>query len=139
MDPARPRRKDAGFTLFEILLTLLIMGVALVPLLDAFRPAMAVTAGEARQTVFSHQAQATLSRTAALPFATLDANQGDPVDLAVLFGSAVEAAEEQFAFEGRTYTPAVAVTDASGGEGGLLAIRVSVAEVALETLVADGG
>jgi hypothetical protein len=43
-----------------------------------------------------------------------------------------------FSLNGSSYTPAVAITDASGGKGGLLEISVTVNNhVTLKTLKAD--
>jgi len=65
---------------------------------------------------------------------TLNSNQGDPVDLVSLFGSAEEAAKETFSYKGENYTPTVAITDASGGAGGLLELAVTLDYVSLKTL-----
>ena len=130
-------RDQQGFTLVEIVLVVLILGVAIVPMVGAFMPAGRSVSWNEQTTVFTNQARWTLSRAAALDFATLDANQGDPVNLSVLFGSGAEAAKEDFTFRGQSYTPALAVTDASGGVGGLLQLRVTIDDVTLTTLKAN--
>ena len=130
-------RNRRGFTLVEIVLVVLILGIAIVPMVGAFSPAIRSVSQSEQTTVFANQARWTLSRVAALDFATLDANQGDPVDLSVLFGSGAEAAKEDFTFKGQTYTPTLAVTDASGGVGNLLQLRVTVDDVSLTTLKAN--
>ena len=46
---------------------------------------------------------------------------------------AAEAAEETFSFQGATYTPMVAISDASGGDGGLIEVTVTIGQVSLKT------
>jgi prepilin-type N-terminal cleavage/methylation domain-containing protein len=133
---------DEGLTLIEVAVALLILSIAITPLMGSFRAALTTAGSEERQAVFTNQARGTLYRIAALDFADLNGNQGNPVDLAVLFGSATEpkpaeAAKEEFVFQGITYTPQLAISDASGGVGGLLELSVTVAEINLKTLKAD--
>ncbi len=128
---------EQGFTLVEIVLVVLILGIAIVPMVGAFSPAFRSTSYSEQTTVFANQVRWTLSRAAALDFATLDANQGDPADQTALFGSVPEANKEKFTFKGQTYTPILAITDASGGTGGLLQLRVTVDDVSLTTLKAN--
>ena len=71
-----------------------------------------------------------------LDFDTLSSNQGATVDLATLFGTAAEAAKESFTFKGENHTPTVAITDASGGAGGLLQLTVTISHIHLTTLKA---
>jgi hypothetical protein len=78
-----------------------------------------------------------MNRVMALDFDTLKDNQGDPVDLAALFGSAAEATKENFQFRRENYTPQVAIADASEGSGGLLQLTVTVDHVRLTTLKAE--
>lgn len=113
-----------------------ILAIAIVPMVRAYGPAVFSTGSQEKTAVFTNQARGTLSRVVALDFATIDNNQGNPVDLPTLLGSAAEAAKETFLFEGENYTPTVAVTDASGGTGGLLEISVTVDLVSLKTLKA---
>jgi prepilin-type N-terminal cleavage/methylation domain-containing protein len=131
-----------GLTLIEVAVALLILSLVIIPLMDSFRTALITTGGEERLAVFTNQARGTLYRIAALDFADLDSNRGNPVDLAVLFGGATdpkpdEAAKEDFDYRGKTYTPTVALSDASGGAGGLLELSVTVEEINLKTLIAD--
>ena len=63
--------------------------------------------------------------------------RGTLSNLASLFGSVPEANKEDFTFKGQTYTPTLAVTDASGGTGDLLQLRVTVDDVSLTTLKAN--
>lgn len=129
-----------GFTLLEIIIALLLMVMAVVPMMDAFSPSIQAGGIAERQGVFSGYARGTLARTAALGYAALDVNRGNPADLAALFGwpgspNPAEAAKENFTYQGVTYTPQVAIVDASGGTGGLLQISVTVQDVVLTSLV----
>ena len=131
-----------GLTLIEVAVALLILSIVIIPMMDSFRGALITTGGEERSAVFTNQARGTLYRIAALDFADLDSNQGNPVDLAVLFGSAsdpkpAEAAKEDFVYRDKTYTPLVAISDAGGGSGGLLELSVTVEEINLKTLKAE--
>lgn len=128
---------DRGFSLVEILVAVMILATAIVPIISAIGPAVQTTAAEAQFAVFTNQARATLNRLLSLDFATLSANQSDAVDLTSLFGSAAEAHLENFLLDGKLYTPTVAITDASGGAGGLLQLAVTVNQVRLTTLKAD--
>lgn len=136
----RAVQNDRGFTLFEIIVSVLILAIAIVPMVNAFNPAILSfysISDEEETAVFSNQARGTLNRIAALDFDTLSTNQGDPVNLVSLFGSSNEADKETFIFKGQSYTPAVAITDASGGAGGLLELTVTVGHVSFKTLKAD--
>jgi len=135
-----PDRK--GFTLVEVLAVVLLLAIAVVPVVSAFSPAVFSTESHEKLAVFANQARWTLYRVAALDFQTLEDNRGEPVDLAILFGSPsdpkpAEAAKETFSFKGQTYSPTVAITDASGGAGGLLQLTVRLEGVSLTTLKAD--
>lgn len=135
-------REERGFTLIEIIVALAILTIAIVPMLQAFGPALFSTDFEEKTAVFNNQARRTLNRIATLDFDTLNNNQGDPVDLAVLFGSTAfpkpeEAAKETFTLKGKSYTPVVVITDASGGLGGLVELSVTVEHVQFTTLRAD--
>ena len=127
-------RHEDGFTLMEIVMAVLLLAIAIAPMVDAFKPALFATSSEEELSVFTHRARGTLNRAAALSFATLDTNKSASVDLAALFGSASEAAKEAFTFKGVSYTPTVAITDQSRGDGGLLEITVTVANVSVQTL-----
>jgi len=128
---------DAGFTLFEVLLAGIILAIAIVPMLDAFRPALTSTGTGERLAVFTNQAGSTLERAAGLDYGTLNNSLGDPADLASLFGSAAEANRETFTFAGTAYAPTISIADASGGVGGLLEITVTIEEITLKTLKSD--
>ena len=128
---------EGGFSLVEVLVAVFILGIAIVPMVTAFSPAIHSLEGEGEMTVFSFQASYTMNRIADMEFATLNSNQGNPVDLAGLFGSPDEAAKESFSSRGQSYTPTVAIVDASGGVGGLLEITVTVENVILKSLKAE--
>jgi hypothetical protein len=122
----------------EILVALVLMAIAIIPMLDAFAPSFLSSNVQQESAVFSNQVRWTLFRVSALDFATLDSNRGDPVDLVQLFDNKpAEAAKENFTYRGATYTPRVAILDASGGVGGLLEVRVTVDRVTLAVLKAD--
>jgi prepilin-type N-terminal cleavage/methylation domain-containing protein len=123
-----------GFTFLEILLVVLILAIAIVPMVRAFAPAVLTASTDEETAVFTNQARGTLNRVMAFDFDTLNNNQGDPVNLAALFGSAAEADKETFSFKGKNYTPTVAITDASGGVGGLLKLSVNLEQVRFATL-----
>jgi hypothetical protein len=126
-----------GLTLFEIILTIFILGVAVSAMIEAFTPSLRSTEDYESTTVFVNQVRSTLNRIAALDYNTLNRNKGNPVNLAGLFGTTAEAAKEKFNYMGTTYTPKVAIIDASGGSGGLLELNVLVERVSLKTLRTD--
>ena len=129
-------RNNSGFTLLEVLLVVLLLAITIVPMLQAFSPAVSSADSIKETAVFTNQARGTMNRVMAFDFDTLNSNQGDPVDLVSLFGSAAEAAKEDFQFRGENYTPTVVIADASGGPGGLLQITVTADYVRLTTLKA---
>lgn len=112
----------------------IILAVAIVPMVNAFRSATTSTGVGERLVVFTTQAGSTLNRTLALDYDTLKNNLGDHVNLADLFGSASEADREKFTFGGSDYIPAISIADASSGTGGLLEIKVTIEEITLKTL-----
>jgi prepilin-type N-terminal cleavage/methylation domain-containing protein len=126
-----------GFTLVEIILAVVLLAIAISPMVSAFAPAIFSTGGEEEMVVFTNQARGTLNRVISLDFQTLNSNQGDPVNLSTLFGTQAEADKEAFSFKGASYTPTVAITDASGGDGGLLELTVTLDYVSLRTLKAE--
>jgi hypothetical protein len=124
------------------MLVVILMAIALVPMLNAFRRPMVAAQSQKELIVSGLRAAGTLARISALEFAALDANRGDPVDLAALFGwpgspDADEAQKEVFLLDGSNTTPRVVIVDASGGAGGLLELGVTVRDVTLRTLKAD--
>ena len=123
-----------GFTFLEILLVVVILAIAIVPMVRAFAPAVLTASTDEETAVFANQARGTLNRVMACDFDTLNNNQGDPVNLATLFDSAAEADKETFNYQGKNYTPTVAITDESEGLGGLLRLTVTLENVRFATL-----
>jgi prepilin-type N-terminal cleavage/methylation domain-containing protein len=123
-----------GFTFLEIMLVVVILAIAIVPMVRAFAPAVLTASADEESAVFANQARGTLNRVMAFDFDTLSNNQGDPVNLAALFDSAAEADKETFSFKGINYTPTVAISDESGGLGGLLQLSVTLEQVRFATL-----
>ena len=126
-----------GFTFLEILLVVLLLAIAIVPMIRAFSPAVSSADSIEETAVFTNQARGSMNRVMALDYDTLSNNQGNPANLVSLFGSAGEAAKEDFQFKGENHTPTVAITDASGGSGGLLQLTVTIDHVRLTTLKAE--
>jgi len=125
-----------GFTLFEILMALLVLAIAIVPMMNAFAPALLSTGQGEEQAVLTGRARGTMNRLLDLDFRSLDTNRGSPANLVALFGSQAEADKENCVYMGTTYVPVVAITDASGGAGGLLELTVTLKNVILQTLKA---
>lgn len=126
-----------GVFLVELTMALAILGIALVPMMAALDTGMFPVGIQTDRAIVANRARATLNRVAGLDFSLLAANQGDPADMVALFGSAAEAAKENFVLRGLTITPRVAITDASGGTGGLVEIRATVGDITLAVLKAD--
>jgi prepilin-type N-terminal cleavage/methylation domain-containing protein len=125
--------RKQGFTLFEIILALLILTVSIIPMINAFAPALLSAGSEEERAVLAGRARQTINRVWDMDFRALDAHRGNPVDLAQLFGSAAEANKETVLFRVQTYVPVVSITDASGGQGGLLELQVRLQTVQLQT------
>ena len=123
-----------GFTIFEIILAIIILVIAIIPMVNAFAPALLATGQGEEQTVLTGQARSTMNRILDLDFRNLDANVGNPANLVALFGSQAEADKESFVYMGTTYMPVLTITDASGGAGGLLELTVTLKNVKLQTL-----
>ena len=128
---------SGGFTMIEVVIALLLLGIAVVPMIDAFTPALHSTVELEKCVVVTNRARGTLTRVMALDFQTLTDNLGDPVDLAALFGSVAEADKETFSVGGQQYTPAVGIVDVSGGDGRLLELLVSMDGSVFKTMKAD--
>ena len=131
------RTRRSGFSLLEMLMVLVLLAVAIVPMLNAFRPTLMSASAEEGSLVFQNRARGTLSRVMTNNFSALDARKSNRVDLVTLFGSAGEAAKESFAFRGTNWQPGIAIADASGGTGGLLRVSVTMEQVTLSELKAD--
>lgn len=144
-------RNSRGFTIFEIILAIIILVIAIIPMVNAFAPAL-FSAGQAEeQAVLTGRTRQTLNRLLDLDFKTLDTNRGKPANLTTLLGSAEEAAKENLDYLGQTYIPVVnicavdaggipvpdCVTNASDGTVGLLELKVSLKNISLQTLKAE--
>ena len=139
-----------GFTLFEIFLALLILAIAIIPMVNAFAPSLLSTSQGEEQAVLTGRARQTMNCLLDLDFRTLDANQGNPANLVNLLyykkpgqteaeamaEAEAEAAKENLIYQGQTYVPVLAITDASSGAGGLLELTVTLKTVKLQTLKA---
>lgn len=125
-----------GYSLIEIVVALFILAVAVVPMIRTYALALHSTTAKEEMVVFANRARGTLYRALALDYDTLNSNLGDPVDLAILFGSEAEAAKETFVLDGKSYTPEIAIVEAGGGSPGLLELRVTLENVVLSTLKA---
>jgi len=130
------KRSKAGFSLIEAAMVMVILAVAIVPLIMAFTPGMAASRNAARTLALSNQARGTLNRILGMNYSVLKAEQGTNVNLATLFGSAVEAARENCVIDGVTNTPVVSIVDAGEATGALLQITVTSDHIRLSTLKA---
>jgi len=130
-----------GFTLFEIILAVFILAVAIVPMMNAFSPAVFSTNAEEKMAIMINCARGTLNRLTVLDYKTLNDNIGDSVSLVSLFDDFEdpqdEANKEICNCQEKNYTPMVAITDVSDGDGGLLELTVTVEHVNLTTLKAE--
>ena len=131
------QRHSPGFTLMEVMVTLILIALAIVPMIDAFTPFSRGAEAGRQLTVYANQARGTLYRTADLDFAVLNAKRGSGVALETLFGSVAEADNERFDYLNQTISPVIDIADASSGSGGLLEVTVTVGTVSLKTLVAE--
>ena len=113
-----------GFTLFEIILALLILAIAIIPMVNAFAPALLSTSQGEEQAVLTGQARSAMNGLISLDFRTLDDNKAPPDALVALLGDQAIAGT------------IVSVTDVSGGAGGLLELTVTLKNVKLQTLKA---
>ena len=119
-----------GFTLFEIFLALLILAIAIIPMVNAFAPALFSSGHEEEQAVLTGKARSTMNGLLELDFRTLDVNKGNPAYFVNLLGD--QAATDTL----------VSVTDVSGIDaqgnpiGGLLELKVTLKNVTLHTLKA---
>ena len=119
-----------GFTLFEIFLALLILAIAIIPMVNAFAPALFSSGQEEEQAVLTGKARSTMNGLLELDFRTLDVNKGNPAYFVDLLGD--QAATDTL----------VSVTDVSGIDAqgnpisGLLELKVTLKNVTLHTLKA---
>jgi len=126
-----------GFTLFEILIALVILGTAIIPIMEAMAPSLATIPYLEKEIVLTNRARGTLNRIMVLDFDTLTVNVGNPVDIATLFGSVTEGQKENFTHGGVVYQPVVAIEDESGVDNTLLKLSVTLENLKLTTLKTD--
>lgn len=130
-------RSSEGFTLFEILIALVIMGTAIIPIMEAMAPSLSTIPYLEKKTVLANRARGTLNRLMVLDFDNLTANVGNPVDITSLFGSVAEGKKESFTHDGVVYQPIIAIEDESGGDNTLLKLSVTFENLKLTTLKTD--
>ena len=120
----------SGFTLFEVMVTIFILSLAVVPMMKSFRPAMMSSAGVAKTTVLTNQARGTLERLSAVDFNTLN------ICTSELSTDFFEDNLEKITFEGIDYDPKITITDAAG-DSTLLKLTVTIETISFSTLRAD--
>ena len=127
---------SSGFTLFEIIMAMFVISIAVIPMMQSFGPAM-MTAGAVEKTaVLTNQARATMERLLALDFDTLRSKVDDtqPLTGNDVFGDS----DETFTFKVSSYTPAITISDASGDASKtLLNLTVTLAGMSVSTRKAD--
>ncbi len=135
----RRPEKNAGFTLFEVLLTIVILLIAIIPMMDAFRPSLFATWGEERRIIFTNCVRQTMNKALSTDYGELEkrVNTTETIKASLLFGNS----DDNCSYSGSTYDPDVKI-DYAGYDGanpllGLLNIKVTVNEISLEALKAD--
>ncbi len=133
-------RASSGFTLFEVILVIVILLIAIVPMMDAFRPALFATSAEERRVIFTNCVRQTLYRALSTNYGDLEkrVNRTETIKASLLFGNS----DDNCRCSGGTYDPDVkidyAAYDAQNNPFlGLLTIRVTIDEISLEALKAD--
>lgn len=123
---------SSGFTLFEIIIALFVISIAVVPMMKSFGPAMMAATVVEKKTVMTNQARATMERLLALDFDTLKSKPAEtqPLSGNDIFGDT----EESFILKAVAYSPAIFISDASGdGSKTLLELAVVLEGVSLST------
>jgi len=127
---------SSGFTLFEIIIALFIISIAIIPMMKSFGPAMSTAAIVEKTAVLTNQARATMERLLVLDFDTLKSKVDDsqPLSGNDVFGDS----DENFTFEGDSYAPSITITDASGDASKtLLDLTVALDSMSITTRKAD--
>ena len=125
-----------GFTLFEIIIALFIISIAVVPMMKSFGPAMKAGAFVEKTAVLTNQARATMERMLVLDFDTLKLKVDDsqPLSGNAVFGDS----NESFTFEGASYAPEITIIDSSGDTSKtLLTLTVAIDDISVSTLKAE--
>ena len=127
---------SSGFTLFEIIMAMFVISIAVIPMMQSFGPAM-MTAGAVEKTaVLTNQARATMERLLSLDFDTLRSkvDYAQPLTGNYVFGDS----DETFTFEAGTYSPEITISDASGDASKtLLDLTVALEGMSISTKKAD--
>lgn len=128
--------KSSGFTLFEIIIALFIISIAVIPMMNSFGPAMSTAANVEKSAVMTNQARATMERLLVLDFNTLKSKVDDsqPLTGNNVFGDS----DETFIFEGDSYAPSITISDASGDASKtLLDLTIELDDMSISTRRAD--
>jgi prepilin-type N-terminal cleavage/methylation domain-containing protein len=128
--------KSSGFTLFEIIIALFIISIAVIPMMKSFGPAMSTAAIVEKTAVMTNQARATMERLLVLDFNTLKSKVDDsqPLSGNDVFGDS----NESFTFEGASYAPEITIIDSSGDTSKtLLTLTVAIDDISVSTLKAE--
>jgi len=144
INPPRNRHGMTGLTYVEVLIATVLMVVALVPAIDALRPAIQGSGIHQSETALHFHLTAGLEDVLARPFAELDAEAqalGDPTVSSALFSDTAGSADRRLVFLSR-YDADNADGDSdqfTGTDEGLVWVRVEVETTlhALETLVSE--
>ena len=135
-------KHQQGLTYVEVLIATVLMVVALVPAIDALRPAIQGSGIHQSETALHYHLTAGLEDVLARPFATLDTEAqalGDPTAVSPLFSDTAGSTDRRLVFLSR-YDADNADGDNdqfTGTDQGLIWVRVEVETTshALETLV----
>ena len=125
-----------GFTLFEIIIAIFLISIAVIPMMKSFRPAMMSSKNVEKSVVMANQARGTMERLLLLDFDTLSSKTDEvqPLSGNDVFGDV----EETITFESDSYSPEITISDASGDASKtLLTLTVSLADITFSTLKAD--
>jgi len=132
----------AGLTYVEVLIATVLMVVALVPAIDALRPAIQGSGIHQSETVLHYHLTSGLEDVLAAPFDSLDTEAqalGDPTAISPLFSDTAGTTDRRLVFLSRYDADnADGDNDAfTGTDEGLIWVRVEVETTshALETLV----
>jgi len=102
--PPRKRHRMAGLTYVEVLIATVLMVIALVPAIDALRPAIQGSGIHASETALHYHLTAGLEDMLARPFAELDAEAqalGDPTASSALFSDTAGSANRRLVYLSR--------------------------------------
>lgn len=126
---------SSGFTLFEIIIAIFIISLAIVPMMEGFRPAMMTAASVEKTAVLTDRARGTLNRMLATDFDTLQSKaDAQPHTGTDVFGDS----EETFVFDGISFSPEITISDQSGDSSKtLLNLTVKIDTISFTTLRAD--